>query len=220
MFLPKIYPSILAADFVSLGTEINKILNDADGIHLDIMDGVFVPNITFGFPIIESIRNFTNVYLDAHLMIVEPDRYLERFASYVNSITVHYETVVHLHRTIFEIKELGCDAGVSLNPHTPVFLLEEILPFLDKVLIMSVNPGFTGQKFIETTFAKVKKLREMANKINPTLDIMVDGGVNKENIRELSVNGVNTFIIGASIFHKENPSVEIKELKKAATGID
>lgn len=218
--MPKIYPSILAADFITLGSEINKVIKNADGIHLDIMDGIFVPNISFGFPVIESIRNYTDAYLDAHLMIVEPDRYLERFALYVNSITVHYETVIHLHRTVTKIKELGCDAGVSLNPHTPVFLLEEILPFLDKVLIMSVNPGFTGQKFIDTTFEKVKKLRQMAYRTNPKLDIMVDGGVNKDNIGKLTLNGATTFIIGASIFHKEDPYAEIKELKEAAKGID
>jgi len=220
IFLPKIYPSILAANFITLGTEIDKVLKNADGIHLDIMDGVFVPNISFGFPIIESIRKYTDAYLDAHLMIVEPDRYLEKFAMYVNSITVHYETVIHLHRTVTWIKKLGCDAGVSLNPHTPIFMLEEILPFLDKVLIMSVNPGFTGQQFIESTFEKVKKLRQLANKINPKLDIMVDGGVNKDNIGKLASSGATTFIIGASIFHKEDPYVEIKELKEAAKSID
>ncbi|RLL88708.1 ribulose-phosphate 3-epimerase [Petrotoga sp. HKA.pet.4.5] len=213
----KIYPSILAADFLNLAQEIEKVSKDADGIHLDIMDGVFVPNITFGFPIVESIRKkFKDIYLDAHLMIVEPDKYLENFSKSVNSITVHYEAVTHLHRTVLKIKELGCEAGVTLNPHTPVSLLEEILPYVDKVLIMSVNPGFTGQHFIETTYEKVRKLRRLSDEKGLNVEIMVDGGVNKQNIGLLHQSGVNTFIIGASVFYSENPSQEIIELKKVA----
>jgi len=215
--LIKIYPSILAADFLNLGQEIQKVAKTADGIHLDIMDGVFVPNITFGLPIIESIRKkFKEIYLDAHLMIVDPDRYLENFSKYVDSITVHYEAVTHLHRTILKIKELGCSVGVVLNPHTPVSLLEEILPYVDKVLIMSVNPGFTGQHFIEGTYEKVRKLRRISDEKDLNIEIMVDGGVNKQNIRLLQQSGVNTFIVGASVFYSENPSQEVIELKKVA----
>jgi ribulose-phosphate 3-epimerase len=214
--LIKIYPSILAADFLNLEEEINKVFKEADGIHLDIMDGIFVPNITFGIPIIESIRKIFDIYLDAHLMIVEPEKYLEIFSKYVNSITVHYETVTHLHRTVSRIKELGCKAGVSLNPHTPVFLLEEILPYVDKVLIMSVNPGFTGQKFIESTYSKVEKLKKMSQEKEVDIDIMVDGGVNINNINLLHKSGVNTFVVGASVFYSNNPSQEIIDLKKMA----
>lgn len=216
----KVYPSILAADFMNLAKEIDSVSKEADGIHLDIMDGVFVPNLTFGFPVIESIRKYTDTYLDAHLMMVEPDKYLERFAKYVSSITVHFEAVTHLHRSISRIKDLGCDAGVSLNPHTPVSFLEEILPFVDKVLIMSVNPGFTGQQFLDLTFDKVRKLRDMAQKKGYKTEIMIDGGVSVNNIKKLYNCGASTFIVGASIFHSSNPSLAIKELKKAVESFE
>ncbi|KAF2956436.1 ribulose-phosphate 3-epimerase [Marinitoga sp. 38H-ov] len=211
----KIYPSILAADFSNLGNDIKNVENNIDGIHLDIMDGLFVPNISFGTPIIESVRKITNKYLDAHLMIVDPDRYLEDYARMgVNGITVHYEAVTHLHRTINKIKELGCDAGISLNPHTPVFLLEEILPFVDRVLIMSVNPGFTGQKFIPEILNKIMKLKKIIDDRNLNVVIEVDGGVGLKNIKELYMSGAREFVVGAGIFHQENPSNAAKKLKE------
>ncbi|GAB6189505.1 ribulose-phosphate 3-epimerase [Marinitoga arctica] len=215
----KIYPSILAADFSKLGEQIKNVENTIDGIHLDIMDGLFVPNISFGTPIVKSIRKITNKYLDAHLMIVNPDRYIEDYAKMgVNGITVHYEAVTHLHRTITKIKDLNCDAGVSLNPHTPVFLLEEILPFVDRVLIMSVNPGFTGQKFIPETLNKIKKLKKMIDEKNLNVVIEVDGGIGEKNIRDLYISGAKEFVVGAGIFHQENPSKAAKILKKVGLG--
>jgi ribulose-phosphate 3-epimerase len=169
----------------------------------------------FGTPIIESVRKITDKYLDAHLMIVEPDRYLENFAKMgVNGITVHYEAVTHLNRVVNKIKELGCDAGVSLNPHTPIFLLEEILPFLDRILIMSVNPGFTGQKFIPETLNKIKKLKKIIDEKNLNVVIEVDGGVGIKNIKELYEAGAREFVVGAGIFHQENPSEAAKKLRE------
>jgi ribulose-phosphate 3-epimerase len=217
----KIYPSILAADFSKLGEEIKNVENNIDGIHLDVMDGLFVPNISFGTPIIKSVRNITNKYLDAHLMIINPDRYIEDYAKLgVNGITVHYEAVTHLHRTITKIKDLGCDAGVSLNPHTPVSLLEEILPFVDRILIMSVNPGFTGQKFIPETIDKIKKLKKIIDEKNYNVVIEVDGGVGLKNIRTLYAAGVREFVVGAGIFHQANPSEAAKDLKEVGMGND
>lgn len=217
----KIYPSILAADFSKLGEEIKNVENNIDGIHLDVMDGLFVPNISFGTPIIKSVRNITKKYLDAHLMIINPDRYIEDYAKLgVNGITVHYEAVTHLHRTITKIKDLGCDAGVSLNPHTPVFLLEEILPFVDRILIMSVNPGFTGQKFIPETIDKIKKLKKIIDEKNYNVVIEVDGGVGLKNIRTLYAAGVMEFVVGAGIFHQANPSEAAKNLKEVGMGND
>ncbi|WGS64259.1 ribulose-phosphate 3-epimerase [Marinitoga aeolica] len=216
----KIYPSILAADFSKLGEEIKNVENNIEGIHLDIMDGLFVPNISFGTPIIKSVRNITEKYLDAHLMIIDPDRYIEDYAKMgVNGITVHYEAVTHLHRTISKIKDMGCDAGVSLNPHTPVFLLEEILPFVDRILIMSVNPGFTGQKFIPETLNKIKKLKNMIDEKGVNVAIEVDGGVGLKNIRDLYNSGATEFVVGAGVFHQENPSEAAKKLKEVGLGI-
>ena len=170
----RLLPSLLAADFANLERDIKKIENYADGLHLDIMDGQFVPNISFGIPVLKSLREITNMHFDTHLMIINPENYIENFAEFSNAITVHYEASTHLHRIVNQIKEKGCQAGVSLNPHTPVSVLEEILPELDKVLIMSVNPGFTGQKFIPSILLKVKKLKEMSEKLNPNLEIIVD----------------------------------------------
>lgn len=216
----KIYPSILAANFLKLGEEIKNVENNIDGIHLDIMDGLFVPNISLGTPIVKAVRNVTEKYLDAHLMIVDPDRYIEDYVKMgVNGITVHYEAVTHLHRTITKIKDMGCDAGVSLNPHTPIFLLEEILPFVDRVLIMSVNPGFTGQKFIPETLNKIKKLKNIIDDNELNIDIEVDGGVGIKNIRDLYINGATEFVVGAGIFHQENPSEAAKKLKEVGLGI-
>ncbi|AEX85222.1 ribulose-phosphate 3-epimerase [Marinitoga sp. 1135] len=215
----KIYPSILAADFLKLGEEIKKVENNVDGIHIDVMDGMFVPNISFGTPIVKAVKKVTDLYLDAHLMIVDPDRYIEDYAKMgVHGITVHYEATTHLHRTVSKIKELGCDAGVSLNPHTPVFLLEEILPYLDRVLIMSVNPGFTGQKFIPSSLEKIRKLKSMIDEKNLNVTIEVDGGVGLKNIRDLYLAGVREFVVGAGVFHQEDSAKAAEELKKVGLG--
>ena len=178
-----IAPSILSANFANLEEDIEMLnKSDADWIHVDVMDGVFVPNISFGFPVIAAVKNFAKKPLDVHLMIVNPDKYLKDFKEVgANIITVHFEACTHLHRTVQNIKELGCKAGVALNPHTPVSVLSDILHDLDLVLIMSVNPGFGGQKFIEHTYQKIHQLKKMASETNPNLWIEIDGGVSSHN---------------------------------------
>ncbi|MGP1611787.1 MAG: ribulose-phosphate 3-epimerase [Catonella sp.] len=191
-------PSILAADFGILANQI-KITEESGAkyLHLDVMDGSFVPSISFGMPVIKSLRKYSKQVFDVHLMIDAPERYLEDFKEAgADIITVHVESTKHLHRTVTKIKELGLKAGVSLNPATPLSSLEWILPELDMVLIMSVNPGFGGQKFIPFSLEKIKKLRELA----PDLDIEVDGGVNKENIGELIRAGANILVAGTAVF--------------------
>lgn len=210
-----IAPSILSADFTRLGEAIEMLnKSEADWIHVDVMDGVFVPNISFGMPIISQVKKIAKKPLDVHLMIVDPDRYLETFQKCgADIITVHYEACNHLHRTISKIKELGMKAGVVLNPHTPVENLTDILPYLDLVLLMSVNPGFGGQRFIETTLAKTKRLREMAKKSQPNLIIEIDGGVDLNNISALVVAGADAFVAGNTVFGSANPTETISKLK-------
>jgi len=210
-------PSILAANFANLEKDISLVnRSDADWIHCDIMDGVFVPNISFGLPVIYSLKKIAKKPLDVHLMIVNPERYIEDFyKAGANILTVHYEATIHLHRTIEEIKKFGMLAGVSINPHTPVSLLEFILPMVDMVLIMSVNPGFGGQKFIEFTYEKVLQLRKMSEKLNPELLIEVDGGVDLTNARRLYDSGVNVLVAGTTIFGSSNIIDTIKALKNA-----
>jgi ribulose-phosphate 3-epimerase len=210
-------PSILSADFSRLGQEIDMInRSEAEWIHLDIMDGVFVPNISFGFPVIKSIAPKTSKFLDVHLMITDPDRYTERFVKEgAACVTVHYEACAHLHRTLQNIRSMGAKAGVSLNPHTPVHLLDEILPYADLVLIMSVNPGFGGQSFIPSSLGKISKLRQMAAQLNPSLIIEVDGGVNENNAADLFQAGANVLVAGNSVFGSPDPEKAIAAILHA-----
>ncbi|MGZ3753311.1 MAG: ribulose-phosphate 3-epimerase [Mucilaginibacter sp.] len=210
-----IAPSILAADFANLQRDVEMInQSDADWIHVDIMDGVFVPNISYGFPVLEAVRKHAKKPLDVHLMIIDPDRYLKEFKEKgADGITVHFEACTHLHRTIQGIKELGCRAGVALNPHTPVSFLDDIIEDLDLVLIMSVNPGFGGQKFINNTYKKLHDLKALSSKRNPNLFIEVDGGVGQQNVRDLVHAGANVLVAGNSVFSAADQSTAIKNLK-------
>ena len=212
-----IAPSLLAADFGNLQRDIEMVnKSEADWFHLDIMDGVFVPNISYGMPIISTINKIAKKPLDVHLMIVDPDRYINVFKKVgADILTVHFEACTHLHRTIQAIKAEGMQAGVSLNPHTPVSVLEDIIQDLDLVLIMSVNPGFGGQSFIENTYKKVKQLRSLIDKTNSKVIIEVDGGVNDININKLAEAGVNAFVAGSFVFKSEDPTKTIQNLKNA-----
>lgn len=214
----KIAPSILSADFSSLKEQIRLVeKGGADWLHLDIMDGHFVPNITFGPMVIKAIRSVTKLPLDAHLMIDNPDRYLENFKlAGVDRLTVHVETCPHLHRTIQHIKKLGMQPGVTLNPSTPASSLKEIIPFVDLVLVMTVNPGFGGQKFIRSMIKKIKEISGMINAHNSSIYLEVDGGVDESNASELVAAGANVLVAGYSIFSKNNIPRSIRNLKKAA----
>jgi len=208
-------PSILAADFANLQRDIELINNsEADLIHVDVMDGMFVPNISLGLPVIKAVYKHAKKPLDVHLMIVEPDRYLHDFKEAgAASITVHYEACQNLHRTIQVIKELGCKACVAINPHTTVALLEDIITNLDMVLIMSVNPGFGGQKFIDNTYKKLSDIKALKRRYNPELVIEVDGGVDLNNITKLVDAGADVLVAGSSVFSSNDPAATISALK-------
>lgn len=210
-----IAPSLLSADFLNLGKDVEMInKSEADWFHCDIMDGRFVPNISFGIPVIQAIKKQAKKPLDVHLMIVEPEKYFEAFAKAgADIITFHYEASTHIHRSVQQIKDLGLKAGVVLNPHTSVTLLEDIISDLDVVLLMSVNPGFGGQKFIERTYEKIKKLRSMIAEQNAHALIEVDGGVNITNAPLLFEAGADVLVAGNAVFKSENPIETIKLLK-------
>ena len=214
----KIAPSILSANFANLEQQIKLVeKGGADWIHLDIMDGHFVPNITFGPMVVKIIGNITNLPLDAHLMIQNPDKYLEDFQKAgTNRLTVHVEACIHLHRTIQGIKELGMKAGISLNPATPISTVKEILPIVDQVLVMTVNPGFGGQKFIQSTLKKVNDISQLIVNTKKKIELEVDGGVDESNAAALAKAGATVLVAGYSIFSKRNISQAVKNIRKAA----
>ena len=214
-----IAPSILAADFANLQRDIEMINNsDADWFHIDIMDGVFVPNISFGMPVLEAIARHTKKTIDVHLMIVDPDRYIKTFADLgANILSVHFEACTHLHRTLQVIKAEGMEAGVAINPHTNVSLLEDVINDIDMVCMMSVNPGFGGQSFIENTYKKIKQLKEIIVKNGANTLIEIDGGVTDKNALQLVEAGADILVAGNFVFKSDNPTQTIADLKNLTT---
>lgn len=210
-----IAPSVLAADFANLQRDVEMInQSDADWFHIDIMDGLFVPNISFGMPVLQAIARHAKKTIDVHLMIVDPDRYIKEFARLgANNLTVHYEACTHLHRSLQAIKAEGMKAGVALNPHTNVDLLRDVIADIDLVCLMSVNPGFGGQSFIENTYNKVKQLKAIINEAGASTLIEIDGGVTSKNARQLVQAGADVLVAGSFVFSAEDPSETIKDLR-------
>ena len=211
-------PSILAADFGNLQRDVEMINNsEADWFHIDIMDGVFVPNISFGMPVLQAISKYATKTIDVHLMIVDPDRYIKEFAALgADVLTVHYEASTHLHRTLQAIKAEGMKAGVALNPHTNVDLLKDVITDVDLVCLMSVNPGFGGQSFIENTSSKVKRLKEIIQEKDASTLIEIDGGVTSQNIEQLVEAGADVLVAGSFVFKAQDPTATIKTLRTLA----
>lgn len=212
-------PSILTADFGKLAEEIQAAeAGGANSLHLDVMDGHFVPNITFGPLVVAAVRQVTELPLDVHLMIEEPDRYIHDYVDAgATNLTVHVEACLHLNRTVQRINESGCRVGVALNPATGIEAVREILPFVDMVLVMSVNPGFGGQRFIETTTSKLRRMKRLCDEFNPTCDIQVDGGINPHNIADVVQSGANVIVVGSSVFNRRGtPTQNLAALRQAA----
>lgn len=214
--MPIIAPSVLAADFGNLQRDMEMLnQSEAEWIHLDIMDGVFVPNISYGMPVVKTVNELTDKTLDVHLMIVDPDRYITSFKELgADVLTVHYEACTHLHRTVHFIKDEGMKAGVALNPHTPIHLLEDIIRDIDLLLIMSVNPGFGGQKFIQNTYDKIHQASELIDRKNADTLIEIDGGVSPGNAAQLTQLGANVLVAGSAVFGSNNPLETIQEMTK------
>lgn len=212
-----IAPSILAADFANLERDI-KLIHDskAEWVHFDVMDGLFVPNISFGFPILQAVRRHTNKFIDVHLMIVQPEKYIKEFAKQgADGISVHYEGNLHIHSLLQQIREEGVKAGLVLNPHTPISLVKDVLHLVDTLLIMSVNPGFGGQKFIPETVKRVEEAKKLCDELNPNAIIQVDGGVNVENAPLLKAAGARSLVAGSAVFKSSNPTQYIQQLLEA-----
>ena len=217
MKTPIIAPSVLSANFTNLQADFDMLNNSvADYIHIDVMDGVFVPNISFGFPLIQAMRKLTSKTFDVHLMIVEPDKYIEQFKNVgAEILSVHIEACTHLHRTIQKMHSVGLKAGVAINPHTSINLLEDTIADIDLICVMSVNPGFGGQQFIENTYDKISRLKELILKKNSKALIEIDGGVSVQNAKKLLDNGADVLVAGNTVFNSANPIETIQQLKNS-----